>query len=123
MNTQQDIEKAKAPRRQKRAAGADFRVAFAQMADDAVIDRYELAVLLATTPGAISMLVFKGKLPPKAFSDSRRACWFVGHIRRYLASVMSGPGHRMSNLEPPHAPLEKDSHDRPRIGRRRNNTN
>ena len=54
------------------------------MADQAILCRSELAQLLATTDGAISQMAFKGELPATAFPEKRRACWFVGDIRKWL---------------------------------------
>jgi hypothetical protein len=65
----------------------DFRAVFARMAAEAVINRIELASLLATTPGAVTQMAYRGELPPTAFPDKRRACWFVGDIRRWLAQA------------------------------------
>ena len=117
MDVQQDFVKADAPRRPKHKASMDFRVAFAQMADDALIDRSELAALLATTPNAVSMLAFKGQLPPKAFPGWRRAVWFAGDIRKWFHDAMA------SRVMPhsPHGHLSQaaPNTDRPRIGRPR----
>lgn len=63
---------------------ANFRQAFARMAPQALINRDELASLLATTAGAISQMAYRGELPPTAFPMKRRACWFVGDIRAWL---------------------------------------
>lgn len=63
---------------------ATFRQAFARMAPQALINREELAALLATTAGAISQMAYRGELPPTAFPAKRRACWFVGDIRAWL---------------------------------------
>lgn len=54
------------------------------MAPQAIINREELAVLLATTAGAIAQMTYRGELPPTAFPGKRRACWFVGDIRMWL---------------------------------------
>lgn len=62
----------------------DFRTRFAAMADQAVINRDELANLLSTTPGAISQMAYRGELPTTAFPGKRRACWFVRDIRHWL---------------------------------------
>jgi len=120
MGLQQDHVNADAPRRQRKSVSTDFRVAFAQMADDALIDRSELAALLATTPNAISMLAFKGQLPPKAFPVWRRAVWFAGDIRKWLQDAMAS---RIA----PHPELAQVSQaapkaESPRIGRPRKNS-
>lgn len=116
MSAQQNIDKTKEPRRKRAVVGTDFRVTFAQMADDSVIDRNELAVVLATTPGAVSMLAFRGKLPQKAFPESKRACWFVRDIRRWLKQVMSEqPARKSESVEV----SQLKNSDRPRIGRPR----
>lgn len=65
----------------------DFRAAFARMAAETVINRIELAALLATSPGAITQMAYRGELPPRAFPAKRRACWFVGDIRRWLTQA------------------------------------
>lgn len=62
----------------------DFREAFAGMASEAVMSRHELALLLATTPGAVTQMAYRGELPATAFPEKRRACWFVGDIRGWL---------------------------------------
>ena len=73
-------------------AGDDFRAVFGRMADEAVIDRSELATLLATTPGAVTQMVYRDELPPTAFPSKRRSCWFVGDIRRWLAETAYSRG-------------------------------
>lgn len=73
-------------------AGDDFRAVFGRMADEAVIDRSELATLLATTPGAVTQMVYRDELPPTAFPGKRRSCWFVGDIRRWLAETAHNRG-------------------------------
>jgi hypothetical protein len=88
MNAPQDVEKMQARARSSVTSSADFRVTFARMADDALIDRNELAALLATTPNAVSMLAFRQQLPAKAFPSWRRAVWFAGDIRRWLDQAM-----------------------------------
>ena len=62
----------------------DFRVTFARMADQAIVTRTELAELLATTPGALSQMVYRGELPATAFPHKRRACWYARDIRQWL---------------------------------------
>lgn len=62
----------------------DFRVTFARMADQAIINRNELAELLSMTPGAISQMGYRGELPITAFPDKRKACWFAADIRTWL---------------------------------------
>lgn len=62
----------------------DFRVTFARMADQAIVTRSEVAELLATTPGALSQMVYRGELPATAFPQKRRACWYVRDIRAWL---------------------------------------
>jgi hypothetical protein len=62
----------------------DFRVTFARMADQAIVTRTELAELLATTPGALSQMVYRGELPATAFPHKRRACWYARDIRAWL---------------------------------------
>jgi hypothetical protein len=63
---------------------SDFRATFATMASQAIIDRAELALLLSTSAGAISQMAYRGELPIRAFPHTRRACWFVEDIRRWL---------------------------------------
>jgi hypothetical protein len=92
-------------------------VAFALMADDALIDRSELAALLATTPNAISMLAFKGQLPPKAFPAWRRAVWFAGDVRKWLQGAMASRIAPQSKLSQVSQSASKP--DSPRIGRPR----
>jgi hypothetical protein len=62
----------------------DFRVAFAKMADQAIVNRVELAELLGTSPGALSQMAYRGELPLTAFPEKRRAVWFVRDIRKWL---------------------------------------
>lgn len=38
----------------------DFRAAFSRMAAEAVINRFKLASLLATTPGAVTQMAYRG---------------------------------------------------------------
>ncbi|KAA1012601.1 hypothetical protein FVF58_12015 [Paraburkholderia panacisoli] len=65
----------------------EFRQAFARMAPQAIINRDELAALLATTVGAVTQMAYRGELPPTAFPAKRRACWFVEDIRGWLDSA------------------------------------
>lgn len=65
----------------------DFREVFARMAAQAVINRDELAMLLATTAGAITQMSSRGELPKTAFPGKRRACWFVGDVRQWLDGI------------------------------------
>ena len=72
----------------------DFRTTFGQLAPEAIISRNELAVLLSTTPAAVSQMTYRGELPQTAFPKKRRACWFVRDIRNWLggnASVIRLP--------------------------------
>lgn len=62
----------------------DFRVTFARMADQAIVTRAEFAELLATTPGALSQMSYRGELPATAFPKKRRACWYARDIRAWL---------------------------------------
>ncbi|WP_431017758.1 helix-turn-helix transcriptional regulator [Burkholderia gladioli] len=70
-------------------ADMNFRQAFARMAPQAIINREELASLLATTAGAVAQMAYRGELPPTAFPGKRRACWFVADIRAWLDDVAS----------------------------------
>jgi hypothetical protein len=89
----------------------DFREAFARMAPEALINRLELAALLATTPGAVTQMAYRGELPTTAFPEKRRACWFVGDIRRWLGEAAA---RRLANVD--QEPVESVS---PRVGRPR----
>jgi len=62
----------------------DFRVTFARMADQAIINRHELAELLSTSPEAVSQMGYRGELPMTAFPEKRKACWFAADIRTWL---------------------------------------
>ena len=62
----------------------EFRQVFAGMAPQAIINRDELAALLATTVGAVTQMAYRGELPQTAFPAKRRACWFVGDIHEWL---------------------------------------
>jgi len=68
----------------------EFRELFAAMAPQALINRDELAALLATTTGAVTQMAYRGELPPTAFPAKRRACWFVGDIRQWLDDAAAG---------------------------------
>jgi predicted DNA-binding transcriptional regulator AlpA len=107
----------------------NFRQAFSRMAPQALINRDELASLLATTSGAISQMAYRGELPPKAFPEKRRACWFVADIRAWLDDAAAKRRHDVrqvtvvrstSELELMRSSSEEIS-DRPRIGRPRKN--
>ena len=89
----------------------DFREAFAHMATEALINRCELAVLLATTPGAVTQMAYRGELPATAFPEKRRACWFVGDIRRWLGEA-AARRIPMANKQTPRSVF-------PRVGRPR----
>lgn len=67
-----------------KTSSRDFRVTFARMADQAIVTRSEVAELLATTPGALSQMAYRGELPATAFPQKRRACWYVRDIRAWL---------------------------------------
>ncbi|MRV75833.1 hypothetical protein GJ700_29390 [Duganella sp. FT92W] len=45
----------------------DIRVTFARMADQAIINRHELAELLSTSPEAVSQMGYRSELPMRAF--------------------------------------------------------
>lgn len=104
-------------------ANEDFRVVFARMADEAVIDRSELATLLATTPGAVTQMVYRDELPPTAFPGKRRSCWFVKDIRAWLAGAALGrhvaSGAPSMGLVASAHSAAKDVQRTPRIGRPR----
>jgi hypothetical protein len=93
----------------------EFRQIFAGMAPQAIINRDELAALLATTVGAITQMAYRGELPPTAFPAKRRACWFVGDIRAWLDDAAT---KRASGTLP-----ANQATSRPRIGRPRHATN
>lgn len=67
----------------------DFRTAFALMDPRAIISREELAMLLCRSPNAISVMAHRGKLPRCAFPSERKACWFVGDVRKWLDELAS----------------------------------
>lgn len=90
---------------------ANFRQAFARMAPQALINRDELASLLATTAGAISQMAYRGELPPTAFPAKRRACWFVGDIRAWLDEAAA----TRLNAPPVNAEVSKRRIGRPRL--------
>jgi len=104
-------------------ANEDFRIVFARMADEAVIDRSELATLLATTPGAVTQMVYRDELPPTAFPGKRRSCWFVGDIRIWLIGTARGrPGENGASQISIVAGVQsatKEAPRKPRIGRPR----
>lgn len=106
-----------------RKAGDDFRAVFGRMADEAVIDRSELASLLATTPGAVTQMVYRDELPPTAFPGKRRSCWFVRDIRQWLAETTYRRGTKGSALSleaiPAVPPPAEGTPRKPRIGRPR----
>lgn len=89
----------------------EFRQIFAGMAPQAIINRDELAALLATTVGAVTQMAYRGELPPTAFPAKRRACWFVGDIREWLDDAAS---RRRKEAVVTHESVQK-----PRIGRPR----
>jgi hypothetical protein len=70
----------------------DFRQIFDRMAPQAVINKVEMAALLATTIGAVTQMAYRGELPPTAFPDKRRACWFVGDVRNWLDAIARNRG-------------------------------
>jgi hypothetical protein len=70
----------------------DFRVTFGRLAEQAIVTRAELAELLATTPGALSQMAYRGELPATAFPGKRRACWYAKDIRVWLDEVASRRG-------------------------------
>jgi hypothetical protein len=89
----------------------EFRQIFAGMAPQAIINRDELAALLATTVGAVTQMAYRGELPPTAFPTKRRACWFVGDIREWLDDAAA---RRRTDDVVAHENAQK-----PRIGRPR----
>ncbi|WP_321854368.1 helix-turn-helix transcriptional regulator [Paraburkholderia tropica] len=92
-------------------ADMNFRQAFARMAPQAIINREELASLLATTAGAVTQMAYRGELPPTAFPGKRRACWFVADIRAWLDDVAAKP--RVSSTQ------SNDTDAKRRVGRPR----
>lgn len=90
----------------------EFRQAFARMAPQAIINRDELAALLATTIGAVTQMAYRGELPPTAFPAKRRACWFVEDIRGWLDNAAAD----RKCVGKPHPAAEANV----RIGRPRN---
>lgn len=70
-----------------KATTRDFRVTFARMADQAIINRKELAEILSKSPEAVSQMGYRGELPPTAFPGKRSACWFVKDIRTWLDAI------------------------------------
>jgi hypothetical protein len=83
-----------------KASTRDFRVTFARMADQAIVTRSEVAELLATTPGALSQMVYRGELPATAFPRKRRACWYVRDIRAWLDAAAAARNTVTSLLAP-----------------------
>jgi hypothetical protein len=78
----------------KQGIERDFRVTFASMDSQAIIGVDELAALLHRSPGAVAVLAHRNRLPPRAFPEERKLCWFVGDIRNWLAAT------RGAQLEP-----------------------
>lgn len=93
----------------------DFRESFSSMATQAVIDRSELALLLSTSIGAISQMAYRGELPTTAFPGKRRACWFVGDVRRWLDDISGSRSQKCTseNLSIPTGPEKRIG--RPRL--------
>lgn len=92
----------------------DFRVTFARMADQAIVTRAELAELLATTPGALSQMVYRGELPATAFPQKRRACWYARDIRAWLDAAAAARTTVASFLSQAPASESKVRRGRPR---------
>ncbi|MCS6473748.1 hypothetical protein NYD60_16400 [Burkholderia thailandensis] len=90
----------------------EFRQVFAGMAPQAIINRDELAALLATTVGAVTQMAYRGELPPTAFPAKRRACWFVGDIREWLDDAAS---RRTKDGVVAHESVQKPRAGRPRL--------
>jgi len=97
-----------------RKLDSDFRQAFERMAPQAIINRDELAALLATTVGAVTQMAYRGELPATAFPTKRRACWFVSDIRSWLDDVATKRKREQAAMSQPDG--------RPRIGRPRHAT-
>lgn len=93
----------------------DFRVTFARMADQAIVTRAELAELLATTPGALSQMVYRGELPATAFPQKRRACWYARDIRAWLDAAAAARTSLASILSPPSSAQGEVRRGRPRL--------
>lgn len=93
----------------------DFRVTFARMADQAIVTRAELAELLATTPGALSQMVYRGELPPTAFPQKRRACWYARDIRAWLDAAAAARTTVASLLSPSPTQESEIRRGRPRF--------
>lgn len=70
-----------------KATSRDFRVTFARMADQAIINRKELAEILSKSPEAVSQMGYRGELPATAFPGKRSACWFVKDVRVWLDTI------------------------------------
>ena len=79
----------------------DFRVAFARMADQAIVTRDELAELLGTTPAGLSQMNYRGELPTTAFPEKRKACWFARDIRAWLDAAAEARTNVSSILSAP----------------------
>lgn len=90
----------------------EFRQIFAGMAPQAIINRDELAALLATTVGAVTQMAYRGELPPTAFPAKRRACWFVGDIREWLDDAVA---RRRKDDVVAHEGAQKPRVGRPRL--------
>jgi hypothetical protein len=95
-----------------RKLDSDFRQAFERMAPQAVINRDELAALLATTVGAVTQMAYRGELPATAFPAKRRACWFVSDIRAWLDDAAARRGKDDAVV---HASAQKPRNGRPRL--------
>lgn len=89
----------------------EFRQIFSGMAPQAIINRDELAALLATTVGAVTQMAYRGELPPTAFPAKRRACWFVGDIREWLDDAAAR--RRKDDV------VAHENAQKPRVGRSR----
>lgn len=98
-----------------KSATRDFRVTFARMADQAIVTRAELAELLATTPGALSQMVYRGELPATAFPQKRRACWYARDIRAWLDAAAAARTTVTSFLSQAPAAQNEARRGRPRL--------
>lgn len=101
----------------KKQIDTDFRVTFAKMDPQAVIDREELAILLNRSVGAISLLAHRGRLPQTAFPGERKAVWFVSDIREWLSKVQASRSERETPMAVSQDTAETS--ERRRIGRPR----
>jgi hypothetical protein len=97
-----------------RKLDSDFRQTFERMAPQAIINRDELAALLATTVGAVTQMAYRGELPATAFPAKRRACWFVSDIRTWLDDAATKRNNKQIAMN--------EGSARPRIGRPRHAT-